>query len=180
MPSVSYPTGPTDARKGPSGADEKFPGAADTAAVLVVHGIGQQDRNSTLADVVRGLSEADDRVLRAAGLPVPDPKQRKIELRTVKIDGETLPCALMTLQRDGKPEDVHVYEAYWAPLAVGKTTLRSCIKFLARAGWQGTKRSLSKDYRRWLFNQEVQAAPRSVLRAGAFFLDLLAIASLVI
>src|SRR5687767_8964813 len=125
---IEFPTGGRRrSKKAPPPPAERLPVEAtsnDAAAVLIVHGMGQQDRNATLSDVVRGLERAGGK------------SRHPIQLRTVKIDGEYLPCAQMRLDGPEGVQDVHVYEAYWAPLAVGKASLRSSIRFLLKAGWR--------------------------------------------
>ena len=49
---------------------------------------------------------------------------------------------------------VHVYEAYWAPLTEGRVTFWDTIKFLLRAAWNGRKYStpfVRSTFCRWMF-----------------------------
>lgn len=46
--------------------------------------------------------------------------------------------------------DIHIYEAYWAPLTEGLVRLSDCFLFLIGAGWAGFQGSFSRFYR-WMF-----------------------------
>lgn len=85
-------------------------------AIVVVHGIGEQRRGSTLEALVRAFRRG------GAGEPVPvvDPKPF----------GETLPKPALRVTRDQTTADL--YEVYWAPHTARKTTARSVLWWLFR------------------------------------------------
>jgi hypothetical protein len=167
IPPGSYRTEPDRATRAKPEAPPTGP-PGDTAAVLVVHGMGQQVPNATLSDVVRGIRLVDN------GPPA------GLQLQTVRIDDIEMAVARTRVHDDeGGSREVHVFEAYWAPLTAEKVSLRACMQWLVRAGRQGVRRSLDKDYRRLIFNERVQSAPRSTLRALVFGISLLVLASLV-
>lgn len=84
--------------------------------MVVVHGIGEQRRGSTLEALVRAF--------RRAGA---DPPQPVIEPRPF---GESLPKATLRVTRGATTADV--YEVYWAPHTARKTTARSVLWWLFR------------------------------------------------
>ena len=131
--------------------------ARRVAAILVAHGMGQQIPFQTLDNVAEGLARlAPDRSAAA----------RKPVARTIIVGEERL--SRLELQvpvgADGDTRDVHIYEAYWAPITEGKVTLRDVVRFLLTAGLGGL-RSGWKPFRRWLFDDYVEfpAPVRTVL-----------------
>ncbi|HSB64142.1 MAG TPA: hypothetical protein VLJ18_08245 [Thermoanaerobaculia bacterium] len=97
-------------------------------AVLVVHGMGQQVRFQGLDQVAQGL-------LRETGGDTRNPVAR-----TVKIGDETYQRLELFLPLPGGGErEVHVYEAYWAPITEGQVTLRDVTAFLFGAVLNGVR-----------------------------------------
>ena len=97
-------------------------------AVLVVHGMGQQVRFQALDEIAQGL-------LREAGGETTNPVAR-----TVKIGDETYQRLELFLPLPGGGErEVHVYEAYWAPITEGQVTLRDVTSFLLGAAFNGLR-----------------------------------------
>jgi len=128
---VAAPLSPRAGRRGP-------------AAILVTHGMGQQIPFQTLDDVADGLCKAA-RVARRAP-----------RAETVEVGGERLQRLDLAISlEDGSERDVHVYEAYWAPLTEGRVTLRDVMAFLVR-GAVGGIRAGRKPFRRWLFGEYVR------------------------
>lgn len=114
------------------------------AAILVAHGMGQQIPFQTLEDVAEGLG-------RAAGVG-----RRAPRAETVTIGGERLQRLDLSIRLDdGSERDVHVYEAYWAPLTEGRVTLRDVMAFLIRGGLSGIQAG-RKPFHRWLFGKYVR------------------------
>jgi hypothetical protein len=120
------------------------------SAVLVFHGIGEEVRFETLgraASLI--LVEAEER--EASGISV--------VIRSVPSDkgagNLVVRAELSWKEKDGTPRQVHVYEAYWAPLTAGKITFGETIGFLLSAGWNGLTGTLRSgklgSFRRWLF-----------------------------
>jgi hypothetical protein len=129
--------------------------------------MGQQIPFQTLDDVADGLC----RTAAAMGRPP--------RAETVAVGGERLQRLDLSLVLDsGVEQDVHVYEAYWAPLTEGRVTLRDVIAFFV-TGAIGGIRTGDKPFRRWLFNQYVRfPAP---LRAVSYLeLALAVLASLAV
>jgi hypothetical protein len=123
------------------------------AAILVAHGMGQQIPFQTLDDVADGLCKAAP-----AGRRAP-------RAETVAIGSERLQRLDLSIELDdGSERDVHVYEAYWAPLTEGRVTLRDVMAFLIRGSVAGI-RAGRKPFRRWLFGDYVRfpAPVRSVI-----------------
>ncbi len=109
------------------------PGAGHTA-ILVMHGMGQQVPFETIDAMVQGL--------RPDGAPaVP---------RLVQIGDETL--ARVEVNIDGR--EVHVYEAYWAPLTEGLVGIVDVLRFLIDAGTRGLLEG-GRSFRRWMFGKSV-------------------------
>lgn len=130
--------------------------AAPNVAVLVAHGMGQQVRFETLEQVARLL--------------LPWAADPEVVVREVRIGEERLHRAEIRIAGDGggAPRNVHIYEAYWAPLAEGKISARETVEFLVRAGIQGI-RAARRPFRRWMFGGHVvlRTLPRTV--AHLFF-----------
>lgn len=97
-------------------------------AVLVVHGMGQQVRFQALDQIAQGLLRETVETTRS---PV---------ARTVKIGDDTYQRLelFLTLPHGGERE-VHVYEAYWAPITEGQVTLRDVTSFLFGAVFNGIR-----------------------------------------
>lgn len=134
----------------PATAPGPMPAAANTA-VLVAHGMGQQVRFETLEQVARLL--------------LPWAAGPEVVVREVNIGAERLHRAEIRVRREGggAPRNVHIYEAYWAPLAEGKISARETVEFLVRAGIQGI-RAARRPFRRWMFGGHVPLGtlPRTV------------------
>jgi hypothetical protein len=140
-------------------------GPPGPSAVLVVHGMGQQTKFETLDLLVRGL-------VRAIGLaPLDQPRARLVELA-----GERLHRVELRFQRDGRERELHLYEAYWAPLTEGRVTLRDVVYLLFVAVMNG-ERNGSTEFRRWLFGNLVSFPPqiRTVISLIVGLLALLAL-----
>jgi hypothetical protein len=118
--------------------------ARPPAAILIAHGMGQQIPFQTLEDVAEGLS-------RAAEIGSRPPRAE-----TVVVGGERLQRLDLSIRLDdGSERDVHVYEAYWAPLTEGLVSMRDVLGFLVRGGLNGI-RAGRKPFHRWLFGQYVR------------------------
>lgn len=123
----------------------------DRVAVLVVHGMGQQVPYETIEDVANA-------VWRGAAATSPQPSIRSVRLGTAsKTDADPeFVRAEFTIpdHNTGRAQDVHIYEAYWAPLTEGKVSIREVISFLLDAGWNGIYNTTRRTYRRWMFGEE--------------------------
>src|SRR6266446_2287245 len=98
------------------------PTAHGTAAVFVVHGMGQQIQFQTLDDVAEGLRAAN---VRRSGGPTPRPGVRAIAV------GDERPQRIELTLTGGnrRTREVHIYEAYWSPITEGEVTLRDVMRF---------------------------------------------------
>ena len=119
-------------------------------AVLVCHGMGQQVKFSTISAV----AEAIILEAKAEGAAV-EPVQVHLS--------EANACSLVRAEvgwRDkdtGRPHEVHVYEAYWAPVTEGKVTYIDTILFLfqaARNGFKYSKPFFTRPFQRWMFGKK--------------------------
>jgi hypothetical protein len=125
------------------------------SAVLVFHGIGEEVRFETLgraASLI--LVEARERGAKDISVvirPVPkDIEVSKLEVRAelswTEVDATTLAQA---------KRQVHVYEAYWAPLTAGEVSYMETMGFLVVAGWNGLQGVFRSGkvgaFNRWLF-----------------------------
>lgn len=134
------------------------PAQPGKVAVLVAHGMGQQVPFETIDLVSRVLhrtlaGEADG--------------GRPIVTRFVRLPGGTvLPRAEIVADLPEGPTDVHLYEAYWAPLTEGAVTLRDVAMFLARAGAGAFLHRPRLRFDRFIFGgwRTYRVAPRSVAR----------------
>ena len=120
------------------------------SAVLVFHGIGEEVRFETLSRAAAFLlQEAQDRGASNISVIIRSvPKDRAISSLETRAE-------LSWTEKNGSPRQVHVYEAYWAPLTVGKVTYLESVRFLAAAGWNGLRGTVLSGkfghFERWLF-----------------------------
>jgi len=122
--------------------------AAPPSAVLVFHGVGEEVRFDTLSRTASLiLAEAKER----------GAKEISVVVRAVPKDAHTFQyrSELSWTEIDGVARQVHVYEAYWAPLTVGKVSYIETVCFLAEAGWNGLCGTVFSgrigSFQRWLF-----------------------------
>lgn len=117
----------------------------DVTAILVCHGMGQQVRYQTISSVAEALL-IEARRRGATTSPV--------DVVLSQANDDFLARAEVKWKADGEQHEVHVYEAYWAPLTEGKVTYWETIKFLFRAGYRGFKASLrNSTFDRWMFGE---------------------------
>jgi len=141
--------------------------AEGPVAVLVCHGMGQQVRYETISSIAEAILEEAGT---AGGTVLP------VEVHLSKENGSFLARAEIHWIDKGKREhNVHVYEAYWAPLTEGRVTYWDTVKFLLLAAWNGLKFSLPfgpRSFERWIFGG------RKTMRIGrATFFALLCVLS---
>ena len=151
----------------PSGAAKGS--GSEKVAVFIAHGMGQQlpyDTQTKLALKLRNyLMPKSKSLLRTRQVLIGDQRYSRVEF--------VRPAA------DGTPaREVHVYEAYWAPLTEGEVRIRDVTGFLFRAGWNGFLRAFNH-FRRWLFGSPVKFDTRKWLK-GQISLALLFVSSLVL
>lgn len=117
-------------------------------AVFVAHGMGQQIPFQTLDQVAEGLRCED---ARRRGVPIealPKPSVRAVRVGDDRLQRAELKLATST----GEEREVHIYEAYWAPLTEGQVKLRDVISFLLQAGSNGIHNGRAP-FKRWLFGR---------------------------
>jgi len=123
----------------------------EVKAVWIVHGMGQQMPFETLDQLANGLMDACER----------DGHSRPIALvREAKIGEQILQRVELSLppytSAEGKnvETEVHLYEAYWAPVTEGVVKLRDVMSFL----WNGATRGLInwlRHFQRAMFKEMV-------------------------
>ena len=103
----------------------------EVKAVWIVHGMGQQMPFETLDQLANGLMDACER----------DGHSRPVAMvREAKIGEQVLQRVELSLppyvSADGKNVEieVHLYEAYWAPVTEGVVKLRDVMSFLWKIG----------------------------------------------
>jgi hypothetical protein len=152
------------------GEDEGGP----AVAVVVAHGMGQQIPFQTLDQVEQGLRRIEEEV---TGIPV-DLQPRSVA-RAVLFGDQILQRLEMGLTNAaGETRQVHLYEAYWAPLTEGKVTLRDVMGFLLTGGVNGLRNSRGTSWR-WMFGQRVNFG-RQRTAAAKLLLALSVVAALVL
>lgn len=169
---ISY--GPTTAAPAP---ESFLPGASilprevrliqpKPVAVLVCHGMGQQVRYETIGQVAASiLNEATRRngTIQTSGVQL-----------SCQNDEFLTHAELHWTTSAGTRHDVHVYEAYWAPLTEGKVTYVETLTFLINAGVLGLWRSITSTFQRWMFGS-IQSLPIGALTGLSLFLMLVVI-----
>lgn len=146
----------------PSQFDERFHAEyishnveAPPSGVLVFHGIGEEVRFETLGRAASMiLVEAEQRGASDISVVIRSvPKDKaasaldvRAELTWTEIDPNT---------QASVKRQVHVYEAYWAPLTAGKVTYFETLGFLVSAGWNGLRGAFGSgkrgSFKRWMF-----------------------------
>ncbi len=115
--------------------------------------MGQQIPFQTLELVAEGLRREDARRRGLSSVEtLPAPAVRSVLLGS---EGERLARTELRLAlEDGREREVHVYEAYWAPLTEGQVRLRDVVAFLFRGAANGIVNAARKNgFRRWLFDE---------------------------
>ncbi|HEX6535618.1 MAG TPA: hypothetical protein VF041_13560 [Gemmatimonadaceae bacterium] len=116
--------------------------AGGAAAIIVCHGMGQQVQFETLNAVAAALwRKQSDEPMR------PD----AVRVRYVAFGDDWLPRVEMTVDAGGATREVHLYEAYWAPITEGKVGLGDVFAFLLRAGARGLRYGMRGAFDRWMF-----------------------------
>ena len=122
-------------------------------AILVAHGMGQQVPYET----IDGVAQAAARGVVDGGGTLTKSVIRSVRMETQGAAETDLVRAEMQIKEAGAQEhEVHVYEAYWAPITEGKVSATDVVKFLFDAGWNGILNTTARTYRRWMFGAEQQ------------------------
>jgi len=138
-------------------------------AFIVVHGMGQQVPYETLSMLAENMVTQEAKLGQYQQPPSVSVVRAKI---TDDPDDPPLARAQFSVIRkaEGKDEpemtDVHIFEAYWAPLTEGKISLIQVVSFLFNAAGRGIWSSLrSGRFRRWMFG-DFQELP---IKAGTLY-----------
>lgn len=116
-------------------------------AVWIVHGMGQQVPFET----VDGLAEGIIRVAQ----PAPGPDGFAPKVRVVQIGDQTVQRVELKVFERGKVQELHLYEAYWAPVTEGEVKLSEVIGFLFSASFRGLLNTV-KPFHRAMFDRFVK------------------------
>ena len=146
-------TGPPPLGDGPGDGDGR---PERRVAVLICHGMGQQVPFENLDMIATALAERDARSGPGAAEPPPDGAKagRTDRVGFVRIGKQWLPRAELVLSPGGREQtEVHVYEAYWAPLTEGRVSAFAVTRFLFDAGFRGIAHSLGGAFDRWIFGK---------------------------
>ena len=157
-------------RDHPRGAPRQPP----RVALLTAHGMGQQVKFETLDLVATALRREALR----RGRPEPS-----VAVRLLRFDDDTIARAELTLRdADGHEREVHLFEAYWAPLTEGQISIFQTIAFLLKSGWAGLTRSTRGFFHRFMFgrNQRLPVGPRAGLAFVAALAVMLALFTLTV
>ena len=115
-------------------------------AIWIVHGMGQQIPFETLDGLTEGIlrvakppDEAQGFTVSACSIRVGDEVLQRVELKVRSADGK-------------KVVELHLYEAYWAPITEGVAKLRDVIGFLINGALRGILNSRKK-FKRAMFGE---------------------------
>lgn len=132
----------------PRDAPEDQP-AIEKVAVLVCHGMGQQRPFQTLEGPARAIVRMEEARGRERGAPAMTPRVVRLCPKSGTLgdadDALSRPLERIEIMVTGRPtegkptrpREVHLYEAYWAPLTEGKVTSLDVAWFFAGAGGNG-------------------------------------------
>jgi len=124
----------------------------EATAILVCHGMGEQVRYETLGQLAASLLRTANPSSVQTGVTISRPGQEFIA--HAEIAWSEIPAD------SGTPMDynVHLFEAYWAPITEGRITYLETIQFLVDAARKGLKSSsFFKEctFERWMFGRVV-------------------------
>jgi hypothetical protein len=120
------------------------PGEVEKRAVWIVHGMGQQIPFETVDSLTEGIMSvakypagATEFSPQASSIRVGDQVLQRVELKVRSADGK-------------KDVELHLYEAYWAPLTEGVSKLSDVVGFLVNGSIRGLLNSI-KPFQRAMF-----------------------------
>lgn len=130
-------------------------GIVDRRAIWIVHGMGQQVPFETLDALAEGVLSAA-----TPGYPRGTQNHKPPRVTAVKFLASGNPSNIQVVQRveidlpreEGTPTEIelHLYEAYWAPLTEGVAKLSDVVSFLFSGGLRGVWNCF-KPFRRAMF-----------------------------
>ena len=139
-------------------------------AVWIVHGMGQQVPFETLDNLAEGIMSVTSPA---------DGTEFKPRFSAVKIGDSVVERIELNVRfRDEQPLELHLYEAYWAPITEGQVKLADVISFLFDGSLRGILNAL-KAFQRVLFGT---VAPFKIPKrnAGEILAALATVAALIV
>jgi len=133
-----------DARREGTAAEGGGPPVEGPVALLAFHGMGQQVRYGTIEETIAIVNAAAER----RGCRVALKGRRQLAFPQDRFVG----CAELLIESDSRRVEVHVYEAYWAPLAEGRISTWETFWFLLTAAWDCSRNGTK--FTRFLFAKE--------------------------
>lgn len=131
------------------------PGVVDKRAIWIVHGMGQQVPFETLDSLAEGVLSAA-----TPGYPAGTQNHKPPRVAAVKFLSADNPSNTQVVQRveidlprdRGTPteKELHLYEAYWAPITEGVPKLSDVVSFFMKGGLRGVWNCL-RPFRRAMF-----------------------------
>jgi hypothetical protein len=110
-------------------------------------------------ETIDGVAQATQRGAQDAGATIKSSVIRTVRLGTLNkddIEAQLVRAECEVADQHGSLHEVHIYEAYWAPLTEGKVTAADVVRFLFSSGWNGIWNTTARTYRRWMFGRERQ------------------------
>jgi hypothetical protein len=113
-------------------------------ALIITHGMGSQIRFQPIDSIVQGLQKHEQNIAAA------------VRARSVQIeDDDVLQRAELTFNPGASERELHIYEAYWAPLTEGNVGVWDAVGFLISGGLNGIVKS-GRVFWRYLFGNKVK------------------------
>jgi hypothetical protein len=141
------------------------PPPAEKKAVWIVHGMGQQVPFETVDSLAEGLL---DNIPKMGGKVLGPSRATQ-----VKFSDPADPANIQVVQRveidcldlKGKNVELHLYEAYWAPLTEGVPKLADVVHFFLMGGLRGFL-NCWKPFRRYMFPNDPSPLPNPATPEG--------------
>jgi hypothetical protein len=143
--------------------------------------MGQQVPYETIEAVALAVARGAKQAERTGAAASP-PVIRNVRLGTAggPTEPELVRAEFEITDEYGVKRDVHIYEAYWAPLTEGKVTAQEVIGFLYDAGWNGICNTEAGTFKRWMFGQEREFKLNKVVLTLAFLSVMALLAALLL
>jgi hypothetical protein len=119
----------------------------DAIAILVFHGMGEQVRYETLGGLAKSLLREAAPGTIDTTVQISRPVDTFIARAQIRWTDETV------------DREVHLYEAYWAPLTEGQITYVETLRFLfdaARKGIKSSRIGKASSFERWMFSKVIE------------------------
>ncbi len=147
-------------------AAEELDRPSEKHAVWIVHGMGQQIPFETLDSLTTGILNVADRL--GSRMPGTRPRVTAVKFGPSSPGGkeQVVERVEIDLQDKGGPKkncQLHLYEAYWAPVTEGAARLSDVISFFFNGGMRSILNS-RKPFLRAMFPDESPAGPQQGLQ----------------